>query len=749
MNLNRGNNLCDVSDINEAMLNLQIKNISFFNNNLVNITGGNIRLDELVFNDIENKSGSGLLKIDEDGNVYKSTSNEHWVFEDFQSNVNIDIFEWSNIPLQTGGTKSLVWYKRDIDPGPKHYALKSSTFCNIYKTGSYDDITHKPTLLNFNWSNGKWSVPDDYSDFILSYTACNSNLNGLDSNISLSNLGVNPSIISQTVSRNGITNFSNVMFSNMTIPKLTNEGIVTFNTVTSKLEYQDYTELYSGESDSFYAFTKFQNGPVLDTTNRGIVFNNSNVLKYMSDLNNLASSVLKKNSDTITANKDYVTENISKYCKYNLNLNDLVSKERSLSNLGLDLFAQIQYNLNDHNKYDLSNNFELILHPNTKFQFLSNVLENAELDNQQNSFSNYSIGSLKYIPYISKDNLWGVKMFEQPVVDTDVLIDSNMFTRSDSNTYGLVRICEDFGEFDSTEATLSNNMVLNISKYKSSVGEFRSDLEVLESNLEVKLIDFIELIKTSSSNLLRRDSNLSEIFSNIKNDSNYRVACYNNIGLHPISYIRTDDEFANFEQHSNSNPHYSNLLDIPNSLSCFHNDGVFLKRRNCLSEFNDTEKDKCKDNLGLGSIASQNTNDLNLVGSVLTLDFCKVTHIFRFQPIDGLPTTSNILKNHVIGESLSGKLSKMYEFDTNNKTIPGIVNIYSSIDLSFSEDDSDIPSSMINDNTTYTTAVLTNMLLNIQERLRVQKIHIQDIKNKLIFAPASPTITATSATVVR
>jgi hypothetical protein len=56
---------------------------------------------------------------------------------------------------------------------------------------------------------------------------------------------------------------------------------------------------------------------------------------------------------------------------------------------------------------------------------------------------------------------------------------------------------------------------------------------------------------------------------------------------------------------------------------------------------------------------------------------------------------------------------------------------------------------MINDNTTYTTAVLTNMLLNIQERLRVQKIHIQDIKNKLIFAPASPTITATSATVVR
>jgi hypothetical protein len=153
--------------------------------------------------------------------------------------------------------------------------------------------------------------------------------------------------------------------------------------------------------------------------------------------------------------------------------------------------------------------------------------------------------------------------------------------------------------------------------------------------------------------------------------------------------------------------------------------------------------------LGLGSIASQNTNDLNLVGSVLTLDFCKVTHIFRFQPIDGLPTTSNILKNHVIGESLSGKLSKMYEFDTNNKTIPGIVNIYSSIDLSFSEDDSDIPSSMINDNTTYTTAVLTNMLLNIQERLRVQKIHIQDIKNKLIFAPASPTITATSATVVR
>ena len=211
---------------------------------------------------------------------------------------------------------------------------------------------------------------------------------------------------------------------------------------------------------------------------------------------------------------------------------------------------------------------------------------------------------------------------------------------------------------------------------------------------------FLSTFQTSpESNMLEYASNLNEIkeYYLLYNDafSNHNY----NLDLHIISFVDHDN--------------YSNLRNAPNTLNYFHNDIGFVKRNNCLSEMRSTAS-LCKSNLQLGTICSQNNNNVDIRGKELNFVQCCITDIFQIN--DGTGSSSNKYLN--LSDSGSNEWSSIYEFDANNSNTKGIVKLFNEMTY--------------DDNSTYTPSLLKNKLDYFRSEIENMNKQLTDLEIRIV-----------------
>lgn len=151
--LQRKNNLKDVEDVYEARNNLGIGTMGYQDSNDVNISGGNVRLDELVLRSSNAQQGRFVVCASNDGRVdFVDLELGDWIHKD-PSEINIGEFDHAGFVF-----------------------LNRESVCNLVFTADYNDIlTNRPNL---------------YSDLQNDQTYLYNDLRNVDRAAALSNLGI-------------------------------------------------------------------------------------------------------------------------------------------------------------------------------------------------------------------------------------------------------------------------------------------------------------------------------------------------------------------------------------------------------------------------------------------------------------------------------------------------------------------------------------------------------------------------------
>jgi hypothetical protein len=122
--LNRKNNLADVENICEARKNIGIGTLAYQDSNNVKITGGSIKIDELILNSSNAKPNRFLICKSNNGLL------------DF---VDLEFADWIN---QDASTIPLSSFNYDM------MIVNRNSLCNIAFTNDYNDLINKPQNLS-------------------------------------------------------------------------------------------------------------------------------------------------------------------------------------------------------------------------------------------------------------------------------------------------------------------------------------------------------------------------------------------------------------------------------------------------------------------------------------------------------------------------------------------------------------------------------------------------------------------------
>ena len=306
MNLIRKNNLEDVYSISCAKKNLQLGTLSYFNNNNVNIVGGNIEIDTLYMKNTSFYSSSNVyISGDETGNIYFNDEDRNyltipdWIRYD-QNQVNLNIFS------------------NDIG------IVFTNVLCNVSLTNDFTELRNLP------------SVYTEYPN-IKRFLDINCNLNDIqDNNIAIYNLGLSEYA-------KYIINFeeqvlTNVSTSNLNLPFVNGqEGLLSmFNGIYSSF----LVDLIPNASLNDWGFTK------IDDTNPRLV-PSSYYLKSIYDqifVENIAANdeYIRKRDEVI----DYINNNLDIFINKNSNLSDINDYVIAKNTLGLTEFLDLSYSSN-------------------------------------------------------------------------------------------------------------------------------------------------------------------------------------------------------------------------------------------------------------------------------------------------------------------------------------------------------------------------------------------------------------------
>jgi hypothetical protein len=383
----------------------------------------------------------------------------------------------------------------------------------------------------------------------------------------------------------------------------------------------------------------------------------NNVYGLFENLNSIAIS--DHYANVINSNITYVNTNIELYIRSTSNLSD-VETVLALSNLSLDKLVGIPYSNND-----LSN--------------ANNILK-VENDLYLNFLTTRKTGLTNQVIY-SSNNEWGLLDFQSNYDGLDY------FDRASSNLFGMVNM----DESNDTRPVLMREYSNGLSNIMYKIQNF---------DVGEHFDSFLSTFQTSpESNMLEYASNLNEIkeYYLLYNDafSNHNY----NLDLHIISFVDHDN--------------YSNLRNAPNTLNYFHNDIGFVKRNNCLSEMRSTAS-LCKSNLQLGTICSQNNNNVDIRGKELNFVQCCITDIFQIN--DGTGSSSNKYLN--LSDSGSNEWSSIYEFDANNSNTKGIVKLFNEMTY--------------DDNSTYTPSLLKNKLDYFRSEIENMNKQLTDLEIRIV-----------------
>ena len=402
----------------------------------------------------------------------------------------------------------------------------------------------------------------------------------------------------------------------------------------------------------------------------------------------------------IESNLNRMKSNISLYISSSSNLSDLTNSNEALSNLGLDKFNLIDYRDNDNTLHSGQFSIQLgssVLDDEVFFDFLSN-----DYDVWRENLPN-----IVCVTSNQGGITWGT-------IPQDGNEDVNIsFTRAASNISGTVKI--------NINLTSNIDTIPTYSVYSEQVNMMNSNMNGILPEVTFEQFLSNNARVDPDSNLLHPSSNLFELFEimksndddNIEQNRIRRKKVYDNLELHPIAYLRNQDDFTQHLSRINlyiaGEPNdekidYSNLSNKPTALSCFNNDSLFVSKYKGFSEFIDSSHE-CKSNIGIGTIAQQNRTDVELYGSNLNMRFLDITNELTLQ-----------LNNEVFQEDYtilqasndgSAYWADIYEYTHDAPDDAGIVHMLESTWFDFNDPE-------YIDLSTYTTKVLYNVHSNFQ-----------------------------------
>ena len=516
MNMNRGNNLLDIDNLIAAYDNLQIGTVSKLNHNDVLFNDSTtMKIDSLAFNSKNDRfTNESFLILGTSNEVVKDTTSFEWFLGKEQSNVKFNIFDYSNVVVESNDTK-LIHFFTIHDKANFIFAC----------TGNYNYLLNKPTLSNILHTDG-------YS--VVIHSSKYSNLvDFVDSNECLTNLGLDPTIAKLNYDLDSTqVHIQRLMTSNLKIQKSSTgyamlnpyQPTKSFVTTTNKNEF-DFPRPY--EQDSFI---HVQNNLDLQSDDLdekssitiGILSSNSSYLSTYIEASSVDYNLL------IASNINTMKSNLSLYLSSSSNLSDLPDSNEALSNLGLDKFNQINFD-NDSNTIEsgpFSIQFGSSIGDGVFFNFLSNDYDVWRGENLNNTICVTS-------------NEGGTTWHTIPQ-DNDEVVNIS-FTRATSNIPGTVKI--------------DRNLTSNIDTvplyvvYKEQVIQMNSHLNTI-----LPEVSFSQFLSNNArvdpdSNLLHPSSNLFELFEIMKSNDDIdnrirRQKVYNNLKLHPIAYLRNSNDFT-------------------------------------------------------------------------------------------------------------------------------------------------------------------------------------------------------------
>jgi hypothetical protein len=712
MNLNRGNNLLDLHDIFAGYSNLRLGSASKLNQQCAHLNSkdSNFIIDSLSLN---NQTKDGLLKINSSNRVVVEPSDNLWFFESEQSNISLSTFNYST---KLDGSV-LKFYGNDNMP---YILLEKSNIPKVIQTGNYNDLEGKPTLSNLLFDN---SINNDFIDtneFSSSKLDLNDFMNknecllslGLDSNISKLDFDIS----------SDTHHIPRLLTSNLEINN-THEGFAYLNIIQSN-EFSSYSLVDSKASNLLFtsSLPEPSYSSILIENNEYI---NNNIINSQHEKtfsvhllsNYFTNKIIEIESKSsyykslIQSNISTVTSNINLYLKKSSNLLDISNKDQSVSNLGLDLFTHINY-CNDTNSIDIQSDFVLKVRSNPTdklyFDFLNDLTTDIDTE-------------LNFVVPCLTSNINGIQWKIIAFSNSDLNL---TFTQATSNQIGMIKI--DY------HLTSNDDTIPNFSVVSSQVSDINTLLDGIQP-----LVNFAQFLSNNedsdpNSNMLQFSSNLFEIHHIMKsNTDGRRQQVYNNLKLHPISYTRTADELNDYLDNlddyfvtpcnDKTTSEYSNLSNKPTSLSCFRNDAVYLSKNKFLSECRDSS-DVCRSNLNMGTIATQNIDDLNIEGETLRMIFLSITDNLNLTLNNEIFRSNYTLLQASNDNTGSAQWANMYEFTHDSPDTPGIVYLLESTEFNFDEP-------IYDNESTYTTKVLYNVQSNFQITLSNINNDISFIKN--------------------
>lgn len=267
------------------------------------------------------------------------------------------------------------------------------------------------------------------------------------------------------------------------------------------------------------------------------------------------------------------------------------------------------------------------------------------------------------------------------------------FNVSSINEYGICKLETLFYK----DMYTSNDVTFNISYYIYNSRKTFENMSTVINGIEGNVENVLLANRTDNPRdvLLLHRSNLSEL--NIVD--NFSLI-YENLGIHIVGY----------------DANYNNLNNTPIALSSFSNNIPYLEMRCNLEEITAFAAE-ARNILMMGSIATQNIHNVDLIGKIFNMDFLSVE------------SALSIIENADEGRLLTPSgWSNLYEYDIENKEKDGILRMNTNIVLV--DDLIDVYLSVDSDeNSTYSTQILKEFEKLINHELDALLSEIQYLRD--------------------
>jgi hypothetical protein len=694
MNLQRKNNLLDVDDVCCARANLMMRSTALQNICDVNLTAKYIHIDSLKFPQHLN-----------DTNTYiKGGTNGNFILDS-----NFDIPRW--IRADQSDVEATV-FNNNID------IVLRSELHPISFSNDFNIILNKPVLSDVieNDFGGMFSSSaNNLSDVSISRGQVYSKLSlnnmvgfDIEPNMTFTNLNLLNLVFENIQNTEGILNttYNTIQLEDIaqattnTFGKglLKNEPNIESHFVSSKFlneKYLDLDEVYSGKNENYNEMVAF----VINYISRNVdSFVDGNT--FFADLNKeavLKNLELDKMMKTVSITDNNVASHVDPIT-FDSSVSTICDgddvcytmQEVSDNNINTLEFTDLKIHFNS---YSTNSSYELVFEP------LKETLSTKYGQKQRTTFYSglypYELLFLHYTP--TDENQSNVALGDMNTTFHRVF-DTEFDVISGYNQKGILQLFQTYEPYiDNT----SNTFALNVFTEKErQYGEQFSNL-----NNILRFEEFLQnLFSTgidNGSNLLKFTCNLDEI-----KDKSFetKLLYYNNLKLEQVSYINE----------------YGSLYHKPTSLTCFSNDedAQYMHATSNLFEFvSEGKKLECRENLHVGTLGTQNVENVNMSGEVMNIDFLRVySSMFHEQA-----TANNLFFKSSTG---IGDINpeNLPEYDADHKDDKGIVYLHNQL--------------LYDKNGAYTIQLLRDVYFEIHSALSLSQSnldkHVSDFNAKIL-----------------